>query len=293
MKIFDCTIFLDEKMIFDLRLNLLNKYVDKFVVVESLYTHAGNKKKQNFDINDFKKFKDKIIYILIENEPDGLLDISGKFSEGNKRLNSAKRIKLQYNTLAQGIQTADDNDLILLSDCDEIPNLAEIDKNVKNEIIIFKQKLYYFKFDYLYNGIQWYGSKGCKKKKLKTFEWLRYVKNKKYEFWRIDTLFSDKKYQNIKFVNNGGWHFTNIKNPKDIVYKLSNFGEHNEFETTGMSEEDFKKCIENGELFYDHSADKKASAKEKVSKKVKLEKNSTNLPDFLLNNKDRYKEWFS
>ena len=82
-------------------------------------------------------------------------------------------------------------------------------------------------------------------------------------------------------------------NPKDIVYKLSNFGEHNEFETTGMSEEDFKKCIENGELFYDHSADKKASAKEKVSKKVKLEKNSKNLPDFLLNNKDRYKEWFS
>ena len=79
MKIFDCVIFLDEKMIFDLRLNLLNNYVDKFVVVESLYTHAGNKKSQNFDINDFKKFKDKIIYILVENEPDGLLDIVIKF----------------------------------------------------------------------------------------------------------------------------------------------------------------------------------------------------------------------
>ena len=66
MKIFDCTIFLDESMMFEVRLNTLDKYVDKFVVVESLYTHAGNKKKQNFDINNYKKFKDKIIYILLE-----------------------------------------------------------------------------------------------------------------------------------------------------------------------------------------------------------------------------------
>ena len=74
MKIYDCTIFFDEKMMFDLRLNILNDYVDKFVVAESLYTHSGNRKKQNFNIDDYPKFKDKIIYILVETEPDDLYE---------------------------------------------------------------------------------------------------------------------------------------------------------------------------------------------------------------------------
>ena len=56
MKIYDCTIFFDEKMMFDLRLNILNEFVDKFVVVESLYTHSGAKKKQNFNIDNYKNF---------------------------------------------------------------------------------------------------------------------------------------------------------------------------------------------------------------------------------------------
>ncbi len=292
--IFDCTIFLDEKMIYELRLNLLNNYVDKFVVVESLYTHAGNKKRQNFNIEDFKEFKDKIIYILIDKEPEDLLEINSDKDSGKKRLNSLKRIKLQYNTLLDGIKNASDDDLIILSDCDEIPNLngLSIDK-INRDILIFKQHLYYFKFNYLYDNFKWFGSKACKKKYLKTFEWLRYVKNKKYSFWRLDTFFSNTKYQNINFIENGGWHFTNIKNPKDLIYKFSNFGEHNEFETTGTKEDDVKKWIANGELYYDHFADKKSSAIEKVSKKIKLTVNDESLPDFLIRNKDKYKQWFA
>ena len=103
MKIFDCTMFLDEHMLYDIRLNLLNKHVDKFVVVESLYTHAGNKKKQNFNINNYKEFKDKIIYILIDKEPDDLFIIKDEKDSGLKRLNSLKRIKLQYNSLNTGV----------------------------------------------------------------------------------------------------------------------------------------------------------------------------------------------
>ena len=134
MKIFDCTIFLDESMMFEVRLNTLDKYVDKFVVVESLYTHAGNKKKQNFDINNYKKFKDKIIYILLDKEPENLLPIliNGEENLGNKRINTLKRIRLQYNALSEGIIDADKNDLIIVSDIDEIPNLETIDDKVKN-----------------------------------------------------------------------------------------------------------------------------------------------------------------
>ena len=296
MKIFDCTMFFDENMMYDLRLNLLNDYVDKFVVVESLYTHRGNKKKQNFNIEDYKKFKDKIIYILIDEEPNDLYEINDekdKDNEGLKRLNTLKRIKLQYNSLEKGIKDADLDDLIILSDCDEIPNLKNIKENVNNDIVVFKQRLYYFKFNFLYKNYDWFGSKACKKKLLKTFEWLRYVKSKKYGFWRIDTMFSNTKYKNIKIVEDGGWHFTKIKNPEDIFYTLSNFGEYNEFVTSGLTVDDFRNFTTKGELPYDHSADKKSSVKEKFSNIVKLEKNSDHLPEFLIKNKEKYKSWFS
>ena len=55
MKIFDCVPFFDENMLFDLRLNILDKYVDKFVVVEQLYTHSGQKKKTKFRYRKFQK----------------------------------------------------------------------------------------------------------------------------------------------------------------------------------------------------------------------------------------------
>ena len=294
MKIFDCTMFFDENMMYDLRLNLLNEYVDKFVVVESLYTHRGNKKKQNFNIDDYKKFKDKIIYILIDEEPNDLYEINNqKDNEGLKRLNTLKRIKLQYNSLAKGIKEADPDDLIILSDCDEIPNLKNIKNTLNNDILVFKQQLYYFKFNFLYKNYDWFGSKACKKKTLKTFEWLRYVKSKKYGFWRIDTMFSNTKYKNIKIIEDGGWHFTKIKKPEDIFYTLSNFGEYNEFVTSGLTADDFKNFISKGELPYDHSADKKSSVKDKFSNIVKLEKNSDHLPEFLIKNKEKYKSWFS
>ena len=67
--------FFDEKMMFEVRLNILDKFIDKFVVVESLYAHSGVRKKQNFNIDDYKKFKDKIIYILIDKEPKNLYTV--------------------------------------------------------------------------------------------------------------------------------------------------------------------------------------------------------------------------
>ena len=292
MKVFDCTNFLDEKMMFDLRLNLLNDYVDKFIVAESLFTHAGNKKKQNFNIDDYPKFKDKIIYIQIDKEPEDLHEIKNDSKgPGLKRLNSLKRIQLQYNSLSKGLNDAEDNDLIILSDCDEIPNLKNIKDDFSNQILIFKQKMYYFKFNLLYKNLDWFGSKACKKFFLIDFEWLRYIKNKKYNFWRFDSFFSKTKYRNVKIVDHGGWHFSKVKNESDIFYTLSNYGEHNEFETSGMTKDDLKRFIDRGELYYDHSLDKTSSRK--FSEKIKLEKNETYLPKYLLDNQEIYKNWFA
>ena len=70
MKIFDCFQFFDEDMMLDLRLNILDKYVDKFVIVENLFMHSGKQKKQNFRIEKYKKFEKKIKYILVDKLPE-------------------------------------------------------------------------------------------------------------------------------------------------------------------------------------------------------------------------------
>ena len=73
MKVFDCTTYYDEELIIDLRFNMLNEHVDKFVICEAKFSHSGKEKKLNFDINKYPKFKDKIIYIVLENEPKDMI----------------------------------------------------------------------------------------------------------------------------------------------------------------------------------------------------------------------------
>ena len=72
MKIFDCTTFYSEDLMMDVRFNVLNEYVHKFIVVESKYSHSGKPKKLNFDIKKFPKFKDKIEHIIIDKLPAGI-----------------------------------------------------------------------------------------------------------------------------------------------------------------------------------------------------------------------------
>ena len=83
MKIFDCTTFFNENLMLEVRFNILDKYINKFVITEARYSHSGEKKKLNFDINKFPEFKKKIIYMVIENEPDDIVyqKESGEFFE--------------------------------------------------------------------------------------------------------------------------------------------------------------------------------------------------------------------
>jgi beta-1,4-mannosyl-glycoprotein beta-1,4-N-acetylglucosaminyltransferase len=294
MKIFDCTNFFNEDMMYGLRLKILDKYIDKFVVAESRYSHSGEPKKLNFNIDLYPEFKDRIIYIVVDNEPTDLTDLknlSYDQAQGMKRMNSLKRIKQQYDALSSGVEEANENDLIILSDCDEIPDLKNL-KNVKNnQIIIFKQLLFYYKFDLHHNAMTWYGSKGCLKKNLKTFNWLRNIKNKKYNFWRLDTYFSNNKYTNLKIIDEGGWHFTNIKSPEDIVMKLSNFGEHNEFEMSDIDVEKMTKLVKEKKVYFNHTADKSDLNKYSYGHQLqKIEKNL--LPKYLVDNYSNFQEWF-
>tara|TARA_Y100000389_G_scaffold100625_1_gene97337 strand:+ start:563 stop:1447 length:885 start_codon:yes stop_codon:yes gene_type:complete len=293
MKIFDCTTFYNEKMMMDVRFNILSEYVSKFIVVESLYSHSGKKKKLNFDINDYPKFKEKIRYIVIEEEPEGILQDEDKNKHlAYKRLNSIRRIEQSYNYMSKGIEDANDEDLIMLSDNDEIPNLQNLDfGKINNNYIIFEQLFFYFKFNLLYDRMFWFGTKACRKKKLKSFSTLRNIKNKEYPFWRLDTFFTNYKKINLKIIKNGGWHFTNLKNPVELFEKLSNFGHHDEFEASELSVEKIKEKIKNKEMFYDHFAEKESKNKWDFNYKLKKIDHEF-LPEFLKINSEKYKEWF-
>ena len=296
MKIFDCTTFYSEHLMMDVRFNVLNEYVEKFIVCESTISHSGEKKKLNFDINNYPKFKDKIKYIVIDEEPKGVIGKKNGFAEPHeKRSDSLKRIELSYDYMIKAISSASDNDLIILSDNDEIPNLnSEQFKKTKKEIIIFKQLFFYYKFNLLYDLVPWFGSKAAKKKKLLSMSWLRNLKNKRYPFWRLDTLFSNTRYINLEIINDGGWHFTNLMTAEKLYEKLTNFGHHDEFELSGMTIKDLQKKIDNKEVFFNHFVDKQ-KYKERWNFDYKLKKIDDNkLPLYLQSRKtqSRLKEWF-
>tara|TARA_Y100000591_G_scaffold8639_1_gene6881 strand:+ start:514 stop:1404 length:891 start_codon:yes stop_codon:yes gene_type:complete len=291
MKIIDCTTYYSEDLMLDVRLNILNEHVDKFVIVESNFSHSGKPKKLNFDINNFKKFKDKINYLVIEKEPDGINPNLENIS-AIKRTNSLLRIEQSYNYMINALNDVDDNDLVCLSDNDEIPNFNSPQfKNSKSDIFIFKQLFFYYKFNLFYNFMPWYGTKACKKKKLVSFSWLRNLKTKKYPFWRLDTIFSNLKQKNLQIVEDGGWHFTNLMSAEDIYTKLSNFGHHNEFDDSGVTVKDIQKCIDDRIVNYDHRADKTENEKYGANYKLEIIKDNV-LPEYLILNKEKYKNWF-
>ena len=200
MKIFDCFMYFDEEVVLDLRLNILNEYVDYFVIVESIFTHKGEQRKLQFNHEKFAKFKNKIIYLKYDLEHKNIEKISPNDNEEVKSrkyiLNAGLRENDQRNFIINGIKEAQNEDMVLISDVDEIPNLQMINiKSIKNKLILFEQNIFYYKLNRFLPGFKWYGTKACKKKHLKSPQWLRNIKGKSYPKWRLDTYFSKKNIQ--------------------------------------------------------------------------------------------------
>ena len=293
MKVFDCTAYFEEELMMDIRFNILNNHVSKFIVVESRYSHSGKKKKLNFNLKRFSEFRHKILYLVIEDEPKNLLEIKNNDTDSAiKRLNSIKRLEQARNYMMEGLKDASEDDVVLLSDSDEIPNLDVCDiKNIGNDIYIFEQKMFNYKFNLYYDLIPWFGTRACKIKNLKSFAWLKDLKSKKYPLWRIDVLFSDLKSNKVKIIKNAGWHFNNLLTAEKLYNKLVNQGHHNEFDVSGITLENLKAKIQNRLAFYNHKADKKDN--DKYNFEYKLKKvGDDQLPKFLVDNKSDYKNWF-
>ena len=294
MKIFDCFMYFDEEVVLDLRLNTLNEYVDYFVIVESLFNHKGEKRELKFNLKKFEKFKKKIIYLVYGEVPQKIESINPADNEGEKSrkyiFNAYLRENSQRNYIIEGLNNADQNDIILVSDVDEIPNLEKIDfEKISEKIIFFKQDMFYYKFNLRLPSFIWIGTKACKKKDLLSPQWLRNIKDKKYPFYRIDTLFSKTKYSNIKFIVEGGWHFTNIKTAEEIRNKLKSYLHHREFDVDPISVKDINEIINKKNAIYDLKVDKRSNKFGNGKKLENLKINS--LPNYLQKNIEKYKEW--
>ena len=294
MKIFDCFMYFDEELVLDLRLNILNEYVDYFVIVESKYTHKGEYRNLRFDKQKFKKFEKKIIYLVYDEHPKEIENIFNNDNDDEKSrkyiLNALRRENSQRNFILNGLKTAEKNDYILISDVDEIPNLVNTQlNNIKEKIIFFKQDMFYYKFNLKLPNLKWTGTKACKKKYLKSPQWLRNIKDKKYPFYRFDIYFSNNKYNDVKIIRDGGWHFSNIKTAEQIEHKLKSYLHHREFDLNPMSKEQINETIEKKQAIYDLKVDKRIN---KIGDGSKLEKFPLDkLPKFLQSNISDFKDW--
>ena len=267
MAIYDCFQFFNEEHILDLRFNILNEFVDHFIIVESTTDHQGNIKKLNFDSKKFKRFSNKINYIVV----DDTEDVIKKPHFGGESLVEQH----QRNSMMRGLKNARDDDLIILSDVDEIPDLNKIDKfNKKNKYAVFSQRMFNYKINLLNETENnWHGSKICLKKNLKSPQWLRNLKFKKYPFWRID------KPRNLQIIENGGWHFAYLQSPENISKKIKSFA-HGEFNKSDFSnQKNIQEKIEKEQDIFNRNI---------KYRKVEIDRS---FPKYIYENKDKFKKW--
>ena len=219
-KIIDCITFFDNNFMFDFRYNVMNKFVDKFIICESLYDHRNNKKKVNFDPKKKYANNNKILHIIIKEA----------FPENT---NLWQNQAIQREHIIKNLDFADDDDFIFFSDPDEILNPKILKNfNIKKKYGVFLQKFFNYKFN-IFNPYEspWEGTKVCRKKDLKSIDFMREKvrkKNLKYKFYRVD------KEKNIQIFDEAGWHFNNLMSPEMISKKLKTFA-HDEYSSEEFS----------------------------------------------------------
>ena len=219
--IYDCFPFFNELDILEIRLNTLYETVDYFVITEANKTHTGSEKEYIFEQNKerFTKFLNKIIYIKIDDFPD--LESSKTSSDGNKWLYE----NYQRDAIMRGLKECKQDDIIIISDCDEIPNPEAI-KKYKDGICSLMQLRFGFNYNSLYITIPFCKSaKICKYKELINPKKKIKEKDKKYCQYSRYGLPTYLRFVKGKKIKNGGWHFSYIGNIENIKYKMNSIVE--------------------------------------------------------------------
>jgi hypothetical protein len=216
-KVYDCFLFYNELELLEVRLKELYDSVDYFVLVESKETFRGKPKLLYFNDNKkrFAPYLDKIIHIIVD---------AGFISD-----NPWDREHHQRSQILKGLQKAKDNDIILLSDIDEIPRVSALNKarellaSNKAKVVVFQQTMYCGRLNLLHGP--WQGTvatKAWQAKKIDT-KLLRKLRNMRKKHLKKSAI------SKITLVENGGWHFNSIGDLSTFASKLSAFS-HSELD---------------------------------------------------------------
>lgn len=265
--VYDCFTFFNELDLLEIRLNELNDVVDKFVIVECTETHSKEKKQLFFENNKnrFRKFSNKIIHIIVDDAPEIIK---------NEKEKPDRWIieKFQRNCIERGLTECNSNDIVLVSDVDEIPRSSSIkeainilDKN-KECIVSFRQRLFY----YFLNGLctmgntltPWLGTVACHYKDFPGGDQARMTKGR-----------------NKIIVNDAGWHFSYLGGIEKIIYKIESFA-HSEFDNNHVKNKDrIQDRIEKGVDLFDRPGRSKQLY-------IKIDES---FPDYLKDNIKKFK----
>ena len=260
MKIYDSFLFFNELDLLDIRLNLLNDVVDKFVILESTITFSGKTKKLFFNENKqlFEKFSDKIIHIIVDDTPEDFNNLSFTSNTSNikdalknktlKHLNESTgwnrnnaneaqwgREIYQRESITNGFLNCDDNDLIIVSDVDEIPNPAELLKikdSGQSDVFEFRQNMFFYNINTLKER-GWSGPKIA--------HWSVIKENS------LNILRQNKLTNNV--VENGGWHLSFMGGENRIKDKLEAYS-HQEYNNNHIKENLTRNIQTNNDLFF-------------------------------------------
>lgn len=232
--IYDCFTFFNELDLLEIRLNILNDVIDKFVLVEATKTYQGQEKPLFFHENKarYQRFLNKIIHIVVDEYPDNQ-DKSPWVLEHHQR-----------NMIMKGLEKCNQNDIILISDVDEIPH-PEMIKKYKDArgIKIFRQKMFYYFLNcinmsnnsrYRWNGTIMTYFKNIKKPQnlremsitLMNISHPKIIHRIYWHLWKLKNI--DAKGNKVIFIENGGWHFSYLGGVDAIIQKLESFA-HSEY----------------------------------------------------------------
>jgi beta-1,4-mannosyl-glycoprotein beta-1,4-N-acetylglucosaminyltransferase len=218
MKIVDCFIFYNELDMLKYRLSILNEYVDYFILVESTHTHVGKEKQLFYNENKelFKEFHSKIIHIIVDDFPFKFPNIDIAKSEQWKNEN------FQRNAIVRGLNQLSllDDDIIIISDLDEIPDPKILNNIIENKLVI--NDVYKLEQDFYYYNLN--------SKMANTWYHSKIISYKKYIELIIQHNINDIRWHipvhNI--IRNAGWHLSYFGNSQFIQNKIQQFG-HQEF----------------------------------------------------------------
>jgi len=295
MKVFDCFPFFCELDLLEIRLNLLDPFVDYFVIRESNLGFAGNEKKYFFEENKqlFSKFLDKIIYLKIDDNPNDFFNLPYISNAQSKEeicknmiykfvdesTNWSKHEKhwgrefYQRECLHKGLLSCEDDDLILFGDLDEIPNPKILKQLLKNytfdKTYVFDQKTYYYYLN-LWKEDNWRGT---------VLTSYRFLKDKPLNDFRLHhTKYTANFIRGgypFEVIDNGGWHFSYMGGVERVIFKIESGG-HQELNNQFIKSNVRSNISNRKDIFF------------RNGEMIEVPMDNQNYPEYILNNLDRY-----